>query len=498
MCSLFRPIAVMTPDTASLLDIFIRLLKGLAAAWPQDRTSARAVRLALGHVLCLGAHNIARVIATCGRDQLDWSSEYRLFSRCKVATGQMFRPVLAEAVALALPPGTEAAEPLWIAGDHTHLIKSGKHIPGVQTIRDPMSPAYHVNLCQGMRFFHLAVLAAPWRKTGDADVPARSLSVLFEPSPTIRRPGKRATADEHIQYKKQLRERHSAQAARNQIQQLRVDADACGAAAHTMIVALDGAFSNKVFFKTPMERVELIARLRKDASLCFQAPPPVKGKPRSFYAKEKFTPDQVRCDDETYPWSKVPVRTGGIMHEIRYKEITDVLWQRGAGRRKVRLIVIAPTGYRLTKKSKLLYRAPAYLITTDLTTPAVILIQGYIDRWQIEVTHREIKDTFGVEDSQVRNAESVPRHPAFGVAICSLLHIAAIKAFGPRRTSDYLPRPKWGRHSVRPSLLDIIQLVRDQTAQRVEQGTGEAANHTASLPGGLLLDLRRWVTKAAA
>jgi hypothetical protein len=36
---------------------------------------------------------------------------------------------------------------------------------------------------------------------------------------------------------------------------------------------------------------------------------------------------------------------------------------------------VAPVGYRTSKKGRPYYRQPAYLLTTDLTTPAVLLLQ---------------------------------------------------------------------------------------------------------------------------
>ena len=126
----------------------------------------------------------------------------------------------------------------------------------------------------------------------------------------------------------------------------------------------------------------------------------------------------------------------------------------------MRLIVIAPTPYRNHKEGKIFYRQPAYLLTTDLKTPSLELIQAYFDRWQIEVNHREEKTTFGVGQAQVRSPLSVPRQPAFSVAIYAMLLLAALKAYGPLRSNAYLPLPKWRRNAKRPSCLDIISQLR--------------------------------------
>ena len=450
------------PPHLTLALVTLSLLAQLGEAFCQQRTALRAWRMAVGQALTLGSRTISRIIASLQRDQRDWSADYRLFSRSPWHTRALFVPVLREALSAALPPHVAPDAPIWIAGDHTHLRKTGRHIAGVHTIRDPMSPPWHVNLISGLRFFHLAVVAAPWRQAGQEgeDVPARAIPVRFEPSPTVKKPGKKATPQEIASYKRALKARVGAVQARKELEQLREDADAAGEQGRTIIAALDGAFCCKVFFKDPMRGIEVVARCRKDAVLCTKAGPEEGIR---FYSRKKFTPDALRQDD-SQPWQTAIVRTGGREHAIRYKE-RAVYWQGGAGRRGLRVIVIAPTGYRLHQKGPLLYRQPAYLLTTDLKRGAEELIQGYVDRWQIEVAHCELKDGFGIQDSQVRHEKSVPRHPGFEVAVYAMLHLAALKAHGPRRTKHYLPPPKWYAGGVRPSLLDIVQLLRVQIPQ---------------------------------
>ena len=65
------------------------------------------------------------------------------------------------------------------------------------------------------------------------------------------------------------------------------------------------------------------------------------------------------------------------------------------------------------------------------------MLQAYFDRWQIEVNHREQKDTLGVGQAQVRSPVSVPRHTAFAVAAYSALLLAALLTSGPGRSSRY-------------------------------------------------------------
>jgi hypothetical protein len=539
------------------------MLRSLCTVFSQQRTEARGLRLAMSHIFTMGDQTIARMLASSGRDQVDWSAEYRLFSRSPWETKDLFAPVVKAGLQLALPEGAPSDSPIWLAGDHTHLIKTGKKIPGVKTIRDPMSPAYHVNLVQGMRYFHVALLVDTWRhgEKPDMEVPARAVSLLFEPSPTVKKPGKKATPEDWKNYKRQLKAQLGTRQALADIEKLKEAIHACGGAGRRILIALDGAFSNRIFYEKKLPGVDLVSRTRKDSVLCLsltaerearavdatapayvtmaaqqatpeakaaakaaaaaaaeaeaeakpttaQATPEieaqnkVKGKgkakakgktPAWRYGKEKFTPEQIR-QNAAVPYQEVMIRTGGKEHKLKYKEIREVYWQRGAKRRSVRILVLAPTPYQLTPGSKLLYRSPAYLLTTDLTTPAEELIQGYIDRWQIEVAHREQKDTFGIEDTQVFSAKSVARHPAFEVAIYSMIHIAALRAYGPRFTCDYLKPAKWSRAKVRPSFLDMLQLLRHQYLEIAE----DEVLSREYIPEGMTITAKQLITKAAA
>ena len=58
--------------------------------------------------------------------------------------------------------------PVIAALDDTLCKKTGRHIPGVGIARDPMSPAFHVNLCYGLRFVQLSLLVSPIEVPGAA------------------------------------------------------------------------------------------------------------------------------------------------------------------------------------------------------------------------------------------------------------------------------------------------------------------------------------------
>ena len=142
----------------------------------------------------------------------------------------------------------------------------------------------------------------------------------------------------------------------------------------------------------------------------------------------------------------------------------------------------------LKLKAVWIYRDPAYLLTTDLRRSTKQLLQIYFDRWQIEVNHREEKDTLGVGQAQLRSCRSVPRQPAFAVAAYSALMLAGLLALGPERGDPYQALPKWRRNATRPSCLDLVTLLRKEMA----------ANQSLIEPFGFRTDWKSLGLAAAA
>jgi len=437
-----------------LLDELLFLLGNWQRVFRQERSFERALRLALAHVLTPGQRLLSRLISTSGRHDRDWTADYKLFNRSPWQVESLFLPVIQS--------WTEqdfAQNYLVAAGDFTHLKKSGKHIPNVCCMRDPMSPPYHVNLIQGLRFFQLAAIFPLYRQ-GDKSSPPRSIPVCFTEVPVLKKPRPKATQQERSAYQLAYKARPASAKALEQLKALRAELDRLGAAQKTLISALDGSFCNRVMLTPVLDRMELLCRCRKDACLRLPAP---EAQCR-FYAAQSFTPEEIRQDPRQL-WKQADIYHGGAWRKVRFKELNRIYWPKGAKRRALRLLVIAPTAYRNHKKGRTFYRQPAYLLCTDRNLPAQDLIQAYFDRWQIELNHREEKTTFGVGQAQVHNPLSVPRQPAFSVALYAMLLLAALQAYGPHRTSAYLSLPKWRRNAKRPSCLDIISQLRLEMAR---------------------------------
>lgn len=416
------------------------------SVFPQHRTLERALRSGIGSLIAVGRRTITNSIQARNATDSDWSADYRIFSRSPWSETDLFDASFT--IFLERYPGRDVP----VALDETKLRKSGRRIPHTGWQRDPLSPPFHANLMWGLRFLQASVL---YPHHTEGELPARGIPVAFVDSPAVKRPGSRASDQEWEVFRREQRERNLSRDALDMIVGLRARLDHLGGSDRTLVMSMDGSFCNRTVFRSDLDRVTLLARTRKDARLCLRAAPGSRRK----YDPNTFTPDQVRLD-ESIPWKSAELTIGAVRHEFRYKDLSAVLWRGGAGLRPLRLIVIAPQPYRTKSCGGKDYRHPAYLLTTDRITPAEVLIQIYIDRWQIEVNHREEKDLLGVGQAQVWSEQSVPRQPAFIVALYSLLMLASLLEFGPGRTLAFAPLPPWRKHAIRPSVLDLIHLVR--------------------------------------
>jgi len=436
--------------------VLLTRLLALVSLWrpvfEQERSFQRAVRQAVGALLVVGSATLTRILAGLGRDQQDWSAEYKLHARAEWNEQDLFDALLP--AALAHCPGRFVP----VALDDTRLRKTGKRIPTAFWQRDPLSPPFRVNLQWGLRFLQASLLLPLHRKH---KVNARAVPVRFVAAPSLKKPGAKADWQEQEHYRRQRKQHNLSQQAVSLLTGLRQSLDDAGVRQKHLLVAGDGSFCNRTLFRAPLDRIDLLCRTRADVRLCRPAP----AGSRRRYSAETFTPEQVR-QNEAVAWQSTKLWHGGKRRKLRYKEMDLVLWQNGAGQRPLRLLVVAPVPYRRTPRSRLLYRRSAYLLTTDRSTPAIQLLQVYLDRWEIEVNHREEKTTLGVGQAQLWSRKSVARQPALVIAAYSALLLASLQAYGVTRHEVYRLLPKWRRTSQRPSCLDLVTLLRQQWHER--------------------------------
>jgi hypothetical protein len=441
--------------------------RGWAACEPafcQRRTWERSERLALSLLACLGRRTVTNVVAASGRQALDWTADYRFFSEDRWTPEDLFDPVIG-GILEGLPPGA----PFVASVDDTHRRKTGRHIPGIAYARDPMSPPFHVNLIRGQRFLQLTglrpALDGAAMASGSAS-PARGIPLRFLAAPPAPKPGSKAPPEAWAEYRRQQRLHSLSQRAVGAMAELRHRLDTrFNQIRRTLLVCGDGSYTNRIVLRGLPSRTTFIGRIRSDAKLhALPAPadaPAGRGR-RRRYGPQRPTPEQIRQDDSV-PWQAVRAFAAGQVREFRVKTLSPVLWRKAGCDLPVRIVVIAPVGYRLRHGSRLLYRKPAYLVCTDPDMPLAALLQYYIWRWEIEVNHRDEKQLIGVGEAQVRDPASVERVPAFAVAAYAHLLLAGERAFDGE-TAPARALPKWRARDPKPRLstLDFLHELRKE------------------------------------
>ncbi len=452
----------------NLLQEFQRILQSWAPAFTQPRTSRRACLLA-GALLCgVGRRTITRALGFLNKEQVDWSADYRVFSRSPWNEEDLFDPLMKEAITEHVGSG-----PLVLSWDDTVVRRQGKHVPNTAWRRDPMSPAFQVNLIWGQRYLMAALVLPLYKKDGVSS--PRTLPVRFVECPGVKRPGRKAGEAELKDYREEQKKRKLSVCFVNEARRIRKNIDQMGFENRTLLFGVDGSYCNQTVWKAELDRTCVVARARKDAKLCF----PSKEKGR-VYEKETWTPLSV-YQDKDRPWVNVKAFFGGEYRELRYKEVLNVMWRKAGKEKYLRLIVLAPTPYRVSKKGKKYYRQESYLLTDDLTSSINALVQAYLDRFQIEFNHRDVKTVLGVGQAQVWSEKSTPRVPAFVVGAYSSLLLAGLAAYGSKRGEEYRVLPKWRRNAKRPSCQDLVTLLRKQISEEKNpQSTPEQMILTAA------------------
>lgn len=435
-----------------LLHALLAILRAWTPAFSQPRSADRAIEQALGSLLSLGRRTLSRALWALGRQDQDWSADYKLHSRANWKAQDLFQPILAQASRFC------DDSRLVVAIDDTRIRKTGRKILTAFYQRDPLSPKFRFNLLWGLRFLHVSLLVPLYRS--NAEAPPRSLPVRFLEVPALKKPGRKASTAQLEAHRQAVKKYNLSRSSIDLLKELRQAADDAGLAARTILAVGDASFCNRILFRQSLDRIHLLSRARRDCRLCLAAAPGG----RRFYSPEPFTPDQIR-QRESLPWQNARIFHGGQWRDVRYKELTSVYWRTGGAKRPLRLLVVAPVPYASGKGQRKYYGEPAFLLTTELQGPAATLLQAYFDRWQIEVNHREIKDTLGIGQAQLRHSRSVPRQPAMLVAAYSALLLASIQVFGDTRAAGIFPAlPKWRRHARRPSCLDLVTLLRQEVA----------------------------------
>jgi hypothetical protein len=397
----------------------------------------------------MGRHTMTNLLTTEGRQHIDWTADYRMYSKERIECENIFGQIRKEVCALS-----DGKKRLITALDDSLLRKTGKKIPGVKYARDPMGPPFQVNFVRGQRVIQMSASVS-------AEGQSRMIPVMFDDASTPDKPRRNAEAEVWARYKEECKVHRlsvrGSQCIKGMRSQMQKDWD--------LWVAVDGSYTNRAVLNDLPDNTVLIGRIRSDAKL-FHLPITANtinvGRKR-IYGTPAPTPEAIRID-ATIPWQTVSAYASGKMHEFKVKTMKYLRWRGSGKQHTLQVMIIAPLRYHLSQGSHLLYRDPAYLICTDPEIPAEELLQTYLWRWGIETNFRDEKTLLGTGQAQVRNPASVKAVPQMMVASYSLLLLAGIKLWGVKGMPQLGDIPKWQdpNKKIRASTNDLIKQLRTE------------------------------------
>jgi hypothetical protein len=414
------------------MEEYLKLWGYCREAFARESSWERAVRLSTGMLLCLGRHTVTGLITTTGGHARDWSADYRVFERERFDAGRMFSVVRRETV-----DRLEAEQPVVTFMDDTLLKRRGQKVSGTSWHRDANGPKFCCNFVWAGRYLQISGALPEEDRPGSC----RGIPFLLKHCPIPKRPSKRAPDCEWDEYWKLRDSSRISVKGAEAICNLREGLDNESMGGRQLVVSVDGGYTNSSVVRALPERTTLIGRIRKDAKLYARPEDdePVRRGRKRFYGRQLPTPEDIRQGDEE-PWQDVEAFSVDRTHTFRLKVMRNIR-SKIAGERNLCLVIIQPLRYRLTKKSRLLYRNPAYLICTDPELDVSRILQWYLWRWQIEVNFRDQKSLLGMDESSVRTAKSVEKFPELTALSYAFLQLASTAPGVTASFSGHLP--KW-------------------------------------------------------
>lgn len=195
----------------------------------------------------------------------------------------------------------------------------------------------------------------------------------------------------------------------------------------------------------------MVVRFRMDAALYAPAPPrapKAKGRPRK---KGKRLPTLLAvAEDPTTDWTTQVMRHwyGEVKRTIEFTSNTAVWFHSGQPALPIRWVIVRdPLGRFKTQA----------LLCTDLNATPVQIIEWFIQRWQIEVTHREVREHLGVETQRQWSDLAILRTTP---ALFGLFSLVTVLAHRLAQRGKVLTRETAWYAKPRPTFSDALAAVR--------------------------------------
>ena len=417
----------------ALLRELVALLAAHRGAFRQQRTFLRALALVFAEVFAFGRHTVTQLLLTLGCTDCDWAGWHRLFSRFRFREEVLTRCLFRETVNHTRPD-----EHYVVVVDGTQIPRSSRKMPGTSWMKAPRTPIFRKGIHRAQRFLHGAWLT-PSEDGYTRAVPLRFLPAFPEKAVPAEVPPRREWA-----------------AALEFLRWVRQGLNELGRRAQRVLALADGAFDVVDFWRGLPENVDLVVRTARNRCL-YGLPTRREGRGRPALYGERQPPPEAFLRERS-AFKRVTIRVRGRNQPLRYRVVGPVL-REGLADRPLFLIVVGGQQWRVGKRRlRVRRREPAFYLVSAVwrgdtwVLPMEIeeLLAWLWQRWEVEVSHREMKSGLGVGEKQCWTRRSAVVSVQWGAWVYGVLVLAGYRAWG---LLGGPPAPaRWWRGSRRWSL----------------------------------------------
>jgi hypothetical protein len=394
-----------------LLEKLMELIEMHRPAFQQERPFLRAAWLLLSELFTFARHTVTQELMALGETENDWSAWYRLFSHKRFDYEKLTTITLKETIKEV--PEKE----LYVVGVDGMLVpRSSRTMPGTSWWKALGTAPFKPGLARAQRFVNLSWL------TGLEDGYSRAVPLQMIPA----FPEKAVAAAE--------KKRKDWEAGIEGLIWVRKGLDEAGRKGQMMLTLVDGGFERVVeFWRQLPERVILLGRTARSRVL-YELPGAYQGlgRPPLYGDRARKPADWLK---EKTGWTTIVVKVRDQQREMTYR-VEGPYLREGLPDRPVYLIVVR--GMDRKVKGRRVQRDPAFYLVSAaqlekqwvLPLPIETLLTWAWQRWELEVSHREMKSSFGLGEKQCWNTRSAVTSVQWSAWVYALLLLAGYRTWG--------------------------------------------------------------------
>jgi len=395
-----------------------------------QRSWRHAEMLLIGAILTPGRRTVTSILRITGLGQeRRFVNYHRVLNRAAWSGRAAARVLLGLLLDAFVPKG-----PVILGIDDTIERRRGKRISAKGIYRDPVRSSHgHFVKASGLRWLSLMLLVPiPWAGR-----------VWALPFLTALAPSER--------YCREHRKRHKK--LTDWARQLVLQARRWMPERPLVLVADSGFAALELLAALVRHGVICVTRLRLDAALYKPAPPRrpgTIGRPRTKGARLPNLAEVLT--DTATPWRRVTV-PGWYGEGDRLVEICSghAVWCHAG-------LPVVPIRWVLLRDPHRRFD-PQALLCTDLAQDPVQIVRWFVQRWQVEVTFREVRDHLGVESQRQWSDQAIARTTPCLLGLFSIVTLLGTRV--GHHACLRVSATAW-YHKKRPTFSDTLAAVRRQ------------------------------------